>query len=37
MCPEKDALKGEFAGKTVFASRNWLANSKDAEKALKAD
>ncbi len=39
MCPEKDALKGELAGKTVFASRNWLASSKDAEKekALKSD
>ena len=24
MCPEKDALRLEFAGKTVFKSRDWL-------------
>jgi len=28
MCPEKDALKIEFAGKPVFKSRNWLETSK---------
>jgi ferredoxin-type protein NapH len=34
MCPEKDTLKIKMAGKTVFASRNWLESQKtDLEKA----
>ncbi len=28
MCPEKDTLKIEFAGKPVFKSRNWLETKK---------
>jgi Pyruvate/2-oxoacid:ferredoxin oxidoreductase delta subunit len=28
MCPQKDALRIEFAGKAVFRSRNWLDDSE---------
>jgi ferredoxin-type protein NapH len=28
MCPEKDTLRIEFAGKSVFKSRNWLETPK---------
>jgi ferredoxin-type protein NapH len=34
MCPEKDTLKITMAGKTVFASRNWLGGQEtDLQKA----
>jgi ferredoxin len=33
MCPEKDTLKIEMAGKTVFSSRNWLENSNPQTEA----
>jgi polyferredoxin len=29
MCPEKDALKLKFAGKTLYKSSNWLKPKKD--------
>lgn len=32
MCPYEDCLKVNFAGKTVFNSRNWLNNKKEESK-----
>ncbi len=37
MCPEKGALRAEFAGKTFFESRNWLETSNDKTKAQNVD
>ena len=28
MCPQKDALKVQLGGKTVFSSRNWLETKR---------